>query len=113
MLVLLICLSSFSRVLPSCQNNVNRTFCESQDYAAKWRRSTVFMSALQTGQLELPTAADVGNRLVFVAPITSWGYISRQTGRRYSRTLDCAAVCCEAENSSWRRFTRRCNLSAV
>ena len=32
------------------------------------------MSALQTGQRELPTAADVGNRLVFVAPITSWGY---------------------------------------
>ena len=33
--VSVICLSSFSRVLPSCQNNVNRTFCESQDYAAK------------------------------------------------------------------------------
>jgi len=24
-----------------------------------------------------------------------------------------ASVCCEAENSSWRRFTMRCNLSAV
>ena len=47
--------------------------------------------------------------------------ISRQTGRRYSRTLDCAAVCCEAENSSWRRngdlqsgvICRRCNAKAV
>ena len=30
-----------------------------------------------------------------------------------SRTLDGASVCREAENSSWRRFTRRCNAKAV
>jgi len=100
------------------------------DSAKQWMRPNlrdpVFVVDLAYTNFWPALTGHVCVRVVFfylVAPITSWGYRwlsqspglshSRQTGRRYSRTLDCAAVCCEAENSSWRRFTRRCNLSAV